>query len=392
MRHIAIAVLVIFVSCSKQKEIKSDFLPISRNKEIEKCSFGVKEFNLSKRASVADEEGSFSRGPKTGGSSIGGTTTPITESVILLDFNGQLVSGTSWNYNGPITCTPANLTSTDISRIVDHVSNDYSPFNVLVTTDETMYNAANPAKRIRVIITETWEWYGQAGGVSFIGSFTWGDNTPCFVFSSLLNYNTKQIAEAASHEAGHTFGLNHQASYDAGGVLVSEYNYGQGSGEIGWAPIMGCGYYQNLTIWHNGATKYGVNSIQDDVTIIRNVVGLKTDDYSNTSTGAAVLLASMDGIINSNTDIDFFSVSTSSAKTISAEPFNVGTNNLAGNVDLVIKVYNQQKVLISTTDNPLSLSSSVNLSAGQYYISVAAVPNSYASTYGMEGKYKVSLQ
>ncbi len=47
-------------------------------------------------------------------------------------------------------------------------------------------------------------------------------------------------------------GLQHQSTYDSNCVKTAEYSPGQGSGEIGWAPIMGDGYYENLTTWHIG--------------------------------------------------------------------------------------------------------------------------------------------
>lgn len=144
--------------------------------------------------------------------------------------------------------------------------------------------------------------------------FTWGNNTPCFVFSSLLGYNTKKIAEACSHEAGHTLGLRHQSSYNENGIKISEYNWGQGSGEIGWAPIMGGSYNQNLSLWHYGPSNISATTMQDDIARIANVVGFIPDEYSNTITGAAALSTTRAGIINNKTDIDFFSVNLASSK------------------------------------------------------------------------------
>jgi hypothetical protein len=272
------------------------------------------------------------------------------------------------------------------------VTNDYSPFNVIVTTDESVYNSANMAKRTRVVITETWEWFGQAGGVSFIGSFTWGSNTPCFVFSSLLNYNVKTIAEACSHEAGHTIGLRHQSVYDANCVKLSEYNYGQGTGETGWAPIMGVGYNENLTLWHKGPNSISCSTIQDDIATIASVVGFKNDDYSNTTSGAASLITSLNGAINNNSDIDFFSVNLSTTKNISVIPFNVGVGNAGADVDLLLKIYNSRGTLLSTIDNPNTLDVGTTLSAGNYFVSVSTTDNLYTTRYGMLGKYSISVQ
>jgi len=391
MKNLAFVAIIaiVFASCSKSVD-KPASLAISEkpgSNGEQSCDFGIKKFNQSKRTPVNDDVALRRRTIRT----IGGTTPTPTDGVIFLDFDGHLVTNTSWNVNGDINCAPANLTAAQIDEILMRVSNDYSPFNILITTDEAVYNAANISKRMRVVFTESWEWYGQAGGVSYTGSFTWGNNTPCFVFSSLLNYNIKNISEAASHEAGHTLGLRHQASYDANGVLVSSYNYGQGSGELSWAPIMGVGYSRNLTIWHNGPNSLGSTSYQDDVAIIKQVVGTKTDDFADNSSSATPVTSSIDGTINSDTDVDFFAIDIASAKNISLVPFNVGLPNAGADVDLLLKVYNAQGQLVSTVDDVNTLNISTTLNAGKYYVAVTTTPNQYAPKYGMLGKYSVTI-
>ena len=129
---------------------------------------------------------------------------PSASAVLFLDFDGHTVNGTSWNTSGPIFAVPSNMNATQITEVFNRIAEDYRPFNINVTTDSTKYLAAPVKQRMRVIMTITWEWYGRAGGVAYTNSFTWGDNTPCFVFTSLHEYNTKNIAEAGAHEAGHT--------------------------------------------------------------------------------------------------------------------------------------------------------------------------------------------
>ena len=335
--------------------------------------------------------GSGSGGSGTGTTSGGGGTTPTLANVILLDFNGEYVANTLWNVNGPITCAPANLTAEEAAIILQRVATDYSPFNVTVTTDPTVYNAANPSKRMRVIVTESWEWYGQTGGVSYINSFTWGDNTPCFVFSSLLGYSVKMIAEACSHEAGHTLGLRHQSVYDEAGVKLSDYNWGQGSGEIGWAPIMGASYNENLSLWHYGPNSLSATTMQDDVAKIASVVGLLNDEYANSTASATALSSSKTGLINTSTDVDFFSVNINMTKTISLIPANVGPNNDGGNLDLVLKIYNSQGTLLSTINDPLILNAGVSLPAGSYYVSASTTDNQFTTRYGMLSKYTIGI-
>ena len=337
---------------------------------------------MTKRPTINSEVGKGKPGSGTGGTipGGGGTTPPTSANVILLDFNGEYVANTMWNVSGPITCAPANLTAEEVASIFQRVS-----------TDEAVYNAANPYKRMRVIITESWEWYGQAGGVSYINSFTWGDNTPCFVFSSLLGYNVKKIAEACSHETGHTLGLRHQSLYDAAGVKLDEYNWGQGSGEIGWAPIMGASYNENLSLWHYGPNSLSATTMQDDVAKIAAVVGFLADESSNTTLNATVLSTSKTGLINNSTDIDFYSVNISSTKNVSLIPVNAGPNNDGSNLDLVLNIYNNQGVLISSVNDPLILNAGVSLSAGSYYISASTTDNQFATRYGMLSKYTIGI-
>jgi hypothetical protein len=202
---------------------------------------------------------------------------PKNASVILLDFDGGITQNTSWNASGAINYQPANLTQEQQKEIYDRVVLDYAPFDVYVTTDERVYQNANPYKRIRVAITVTNEWYGNtAGGVAYNGSFTWGNDTPCWVFSALINYNTKNIARAVSHEIGHTLYLRHQALWDEYCNLISSYN----PGTLELSPIMGFNNNSLKADWWVGPTAlvcpYATNYIpQNDKEIIASIVGYK---------------------------------------------------------------------------------------------------------------------
>jgi hypothetical protein len=380
------------MSCSKNgDQLASNNTTSSQNKP-ESCLFGQSDFNLSKRAALNEEvlaKGKPIGGGGTGSTGGGGTVSTGT-SVLLIDFDGHNVSGTSWNWNGDFSVAPANLSYAAMTTIVDRVANDFSPFNVIVTTDESVFNSVAASKRMRVVLTESWEWFGQAGGTSFVGSFGQTNNTPCFVFTSLLNYNEKAIGEATSHELGHTMGLEHQATY-SGTTLTSQYNYGTGSGETGWAPIMGCGYYQNLTTWTNGQTAQGSTVYQDNLSIIASKLGYVSDDYSNSTSGAAALASSLSGKINTSSDVDFFAVNTATTKTLSVTPFNVAAGNNGANIDVKLNIYSSNGQLIITVNDPSVLDATTVLNPGQYYISVSSNANSYTSTYGMLGKYTISL-
>jgi len=193
--------------------------------------------------------------------------------VLYLDFDGQFITDRYWtNRTGLFYATPSGLGQTEINNIVNEVSIDFSQFPITVTTDSSVYASANILKRHRVIITENYQWYCQSttpctGGVAFIGSYTWVEDVPSFVFSGALGYRQKFIWEACSHETGHAFGLYHQSQYNANCDYVSEYFDGGISLN---APIMGVSYYKP-GVWWIGTT-YPCTTMQNDSLIIRQKV------------------------------------------------------------------------------------------------------------------------
>jgi hypothetical protein len=260
--------------------------------------------------------------------------------------------------------------------------------------------AAPATQRMRVIVTTSSAWYSNsAGGVAFINSFSWGDDHPCFVFSALLNYNPKKIAEAASHEAGHTLGLYHQSQYDVNCNKLTDYYAGQGTGEIGWAPIMGTGYNRNFTLWSNGPNSMGCTSYQSDLDVIvsaTNGFGYRKDDHNDKFADATQLLFAnnlfdMKGIIHRNTDQDIFrfNMPNKARFKLDAIPYNVGTGNAGSNLDIEVTLYDGSNKLLNVY-NPGTLLNSVadtTLNPGKYYLKVAGKGNKYAPAYASIGSY-----
>jgi hypothetical protein len=323
---------------------------------------------------------------------------PSASAVIFLDFDGQTVQPGAWT-GSPLICGPSGLNSTQITEVFNRVAEDYRPFNINVTTDSTKYFAAPITNRMRVIITITSDWYGPAGGVAYLTSFSWGDDTPCFVFSALLSYNPKYVAEASAHEAGHTLGLFHQSTYDAGCVKTAEYNPGTGSGEIGWAPIMGVGYSKNMTLWNNGPNSNGCTNVQSDLDIIIDVVNgftYRSDDHANnfalaTNSPFVSNVFNANGVVERNTDADYFRITmTANGRfQLNAIPTNVGAGNSGSDLDLQVSLYNNSQVLLNIY-NPGTLLSSVidsQLNAGTYYLKVEGRGNIYAPNYASLGAY-----
>lgn len=323
---------------------------------------------------------------------------PSARATIFLDFDGQYVTGSVWNWSGPINAQAPSLTTANITEIFNRVAEDYRIFNINITTDSTVFDAAPVFQKTRVIITPTYQWYGNAGGVAYVGSFIWGDLTPAWVFSNKLGNNIKYIAEACSHEAGHTLGLLHQSVYNSSCSKIAEYNAGDGSGQIGWAPIMGVGYYRNLTTWHNGPNSWGCKEIQNDIDIIagpENGFGFRSDDHAANMNSATTVVGgpsfSVSGIVNRYNDADMFRLVLDYAQNfkLTAIPQSVGADNSGADVDIKVSLLNEDGDTIGRYNPSLLLSAGVdtNLHQGTYYIVAEGVNNAYLGDYGSVGYY-----
>jgi hypothetical protein len=202
--------------------------------------------------------------PRSGGG--GGTPPPPppptgTGGTIYLNFWGGDISGTMWNTNGSFTVANSGLGQPEIDGVLQGVAQHCALYNVTVTNDSNVFNATPLGKRIEVMITTNWEWFGQAGGVAYINSFFWTDNSPAFVFSSLLGYSVHNIEEAATHEAFHTLSLRHQSDC-VDGVLTNQYR-------LGW--VMGNSYYVLFGILGTGTNPFC--AIQDDDAMLTAAIG-----------------------------------------------------------------------------------------------------------------------
>ncbi len=324
--------------------------------------------------------------------------------VIYLDFDGQTISGTMWNVYGPFTCNSSGLDTTQIIEVFNRISEDFRPFNINITTSQLKYNQAPTNQRMRMVITTTYDWYGSgAGGVAYLNSFSWGDDTPAFVFSSLLGFNIKNIAEAASHELGHTLGLRHQSTYDKNCVKISEYNWGTGAGEIGWAPIMGVSYNKNMTLWHNGPNSTSCNNYQSDLNIITSVTngfGYRGDDNTDVYTTATKAnfnsshQFNISGVVEKTDDKDLFkfTMPVFARFRLSAVPYNVGTGNAGSDLDLQVELIDGSYNSLGLYNPGTLLSSVVDtlLNSGTYYLRVGNTGNIYAPQYASLGSYSLN--
>lgn len=324
---------------------------------------------------------------------------PTAVATLYLDFDGHDVNNSMWNYGTPFSCLPAAMTDVAIAEAFNRIAEDFRPFNINVTTDLSRFLSAPLSQRMRVVITPTSAWYAGVAGIAYITSFTWGDDTPAFVFSDRLGNNPKKVAEAVSHESGHTLGLYHQSSYSSTCTLNSAYHTGVGTGEISWGPIMGNAATRNATQWNYGPIPNGCSNLQDNLTVIttKNGFGYRPDDFADLHISASPVTISNNafsrtGVITTSTDKDFFrfDIGQKGNLKLTVAPYSVAEGNSGANLDVKIILQDSKGNDIRTYDMIDSLHAKIDttLNAGTYYIIVDGTGNINAGNdYGSLGAY-----
>ena len=340
---------------------------------------------------------------------------------IFLDFDGHVTEGTSWNsyFSNPSIKSPAYSTDgdatsyssaelNDMHQAWQRIAEDFLPFAVNVTTVDPGVEAlrktggSDTKWGIRVVITADTEASG-AGGIAYVDSFNWSSDTPAFVYVTTGKY----IAEAGSHEAGHTLGLAHDGQ---GG---SAYYYGHGSGATSWAPLMGVGYYAEVTQWdrgefsgaNNGGAGANYGKGRNDLAVIAtyNGFGFRADDHGDTIAAPSALASSGgalsgSGIIAAPQDVDVFGFTTGAGNVT----LNISPAALGPNLDVRAELLDAAGNVIASA-NPaetLAATLSLNLAAGTYFLRIdgtgvgnpSANPPTGYTDYGSIGQYAISGQ
>lgn len=345
---------------------------------------------------------------------------------VFLDFDGHTVSDTAWNYNDGVGTgrqpafdtdgVPSEFSSSEQDRVQSiwaRVSEDFAPFDVDVTTEDpgaagmSRSSAGDTSYGMRALITPSASAAeaicgGSCGGVAYLGIFNSIDPEPYYqpawVFShKLSNSDPKAVAEAVSHEVGHTLGLDH----DGFGNERDGYGYYTGHGS--WAPIMGAGYSKAITQWSIGEFGTGTNT-EDDLSVMTdNGVALRSDEAGETRAEATVLATSGDGVITDRADQDYYSVDRACTEPVTVTATPAPT---APNLDIGLSVYAADGTLVDSAnpasgssgrDNASGLGASLTTTVpvGIYYIEVDGVGARNPATdgysdYGSLGRYRLS--
>ena len=320
------------------------------------------------------------------------SSNPNATAKLYLDFNGNTQA--SWGgYTNVVTKVfdtdgdQTTFSTSELNAITEiwrRVAEDYAPFNIDVTTIATG-NQTNGVTAHIAIGGNYSDWFGQsAGGVAYIGGFYNGASNVGYVFEDALgNGNARYVAEAVSHEAGHLFGLLHQAEWN-GNELVAGYSQGTAA----WAPIMGVGYYSQRTTFHNGPTDDGPTAYQDDMSILANNLnnfGYKADDFGSSLATAAALAATAGsvnfaGLIGTNSDQDWFTFTTEGG----ALNLTVNVATIGANLDSVLELRDAAGLVITTASptNSFNATISTTLASGTYFVVVRS-----SGGYGNVGQY-----
>lgn len=336
---------------------------------------------------------------------------------IYLDFDGERVCGTVWD---PYDCIDAPRFDTDgrrgfskserraIQRIWRGVVEDYAPFDVDITTERPQLDdlvrsdSADRTFGIQTVITSSNGVRNRVcggsrcAGAAYMGTFDsefHNAGRVTWILPKEVRNNARRIADAVSHEAGHTLGLSHDGTSRTG------YYGGHGI----WGPIMGASA-RPLTQWSRGQYA-GANNKQNDLAIIaRNGAPRLRDDHSGRRSGATPLAPgkARSGRITRASDVDMFKLRTTCRARLTVKVRNAGQSpNL--DVSLVLKRRNGKVV---ARRNPLSAARGkaqgldatyrAKRKAGVLFVRVDGVGarnprRTGYSDYGSLGSYRVSF-
>ena len=330
---------------------------------------------------------------------------PTATRKIYLDFNGHTTTDTPWNtafskttFTTPpfsLDATPGALSAAEhaaIQYIWRSMAEDFARFDVDVTTEDPgveylrRTSLAGTTYGMRVVFGPDQNATGS-GGQAYVGSFgTIRSNTqpdvPCFVYAG-TGAGSKFMAEAASHEVGHTVGLFHDGT-QTGGL---QYFGGHGTGATSWAPIMGVGYYKDIVHWSKGEYT-DANNTQDDIAVIGTYLPVVADDHAGTTATATVITGNTitgGGLINGATDIDMFKINAGRGKLVITPKVAL----ISPNLRLQVKVLKSDGTVLNTYDavgtagkmapDPITYTVTED---GTYYIQLDGIANGTGATDG----------
>lgn len=345
---------------------------------------------------------------------------------IFLDFDGATVVNTGWNTgdraisNGPhigwdSDGNPLRFSNAEhgfIQEVWREVAETYAPFDVDVTTQDpgaaayTRSSSSDTTYGTHVVVTSSntakTQACGSCLGIAWVGTFENVDPNavyqPAWVFADDPKLAPMVIAQAASHETGHTLGLHHD------GTTTASYY----AGTAAWGPIMGSSRTRAVSQFSLGEYA-GANNTEDDFRVIAaNGLPLRADDHGSSigtpdQLGAHTSYA-VKGVISTRADTDVFAISLPCTTKLTVSATGIGTQTT---LDLSLDVVDAAGRTVAVASPTSTYSGSPPVSGGMnalatlpaatgtYYLRLNGVGQGNPATsgwsdYGSLGQYRLT--
>lgn len=290
--------------------------------------------------------------------------------------------------------TPLNgVTKENMYRAWQIVADQYSMYNINVTTNLAVYNAAKSANVLRTGIIN----FINQDGRSNAPLRSFGTTSAGTLYrnpSSGFDYGYG-IGMTAAHEVGHQMGMSH----DHGG---SGGEYFEGIAAYQWGPIMGnywmgASWGQSRWTWSKGEYNTATN-FEDDLKImnVNESVPYVSDDNpsgKNLVVGSAgeINATSNFGQIEKTGDTDTFNFTVTGNGKLD---LRIDPIEYFGMLDVDAKIYNSANSLVASSNKAVHRSAefiALNLSAGSYRLVISGgaegTPQNGFSNYSSLGYY-----
>lgn len=321
---------------------------------------------------------------------------PGASASLFLDFDGHFES--VWGQYTNVTSPPLDLDGDTTSFSADElayitdvwsiVAEDFSPFNINVTTVEppTLAPGSNPSAAngiaLRIAIGGGVEILGLDSGVigyAYYNSFTSSVSNVAYVMpvrSGGTIASPVSIGTVSSHEAGHSFGLRHQ---------LNGVDYSNRWQSIMYSSIFG---YEDA-YWTAGTNDQG--NFQDDLATLANSTngfGYRAEDHGNSISTATELTKSGSawvgsGIIGSSSDGDVWKITTTDPQSMK---ISIEGAALGQNLDAVVELLDAGGNVVLTSDPTESADAQLIFDgSGTQYFRVRST-----GAYGRIGQYTIT--
>ena len=319
------------------------------------------------------------------------TAFQASELMIYLNFDGATIRPgpeNAGNLTSSIVrcnCPAPTLTQAQKDEVIKRVADDYSPFNIRVTTDQAEFLEYPAAFREMVLVTTTPGVAGFGNGVGGVSPWQLPGfripNSISFVFASAFSNDPSDVASVISHESGHQLGLDHQHRFSPTCDFFGEYHPGFGSGPLAFSPIMGIGL-AGIDNWFTQTCADPTNQyFQNDYSKINDQVTVRTDDFPDSPSGSPQPNGPITGVLEHGYDVDYVRV-----KFRNPGPATVSSDN----IDLKVSVLSGGGEVIAVYNDPDSTNVTIPSVHGTRYLRIEGESNANMSSVFMTGTYRIT--